>query len=313
MRFNAFLLMTLAWFGTNMTIKLQPVAFEKPASVTGVRLLNGANVQTLAGSQGNLMWVGGDQADSAAKALRVGGPGSTWDAHLGEDGNLAAVYTQPGSAVSWIMLRKTGEAKGTRLNADAFAVYVRPHFVKGPKLQVTSIRLADGKAQVMMLSPSSAPVGEEQGSITDARLLAGADGYWLFTLSRVPGVGGDAAPRETVSGKQMPGILHVTRLGEDLKLLGKPVPVFGLRPVYEFDVDAAPDHEVAVLATTPAGLIYARSALKETPVPEKLVTETPFEHPLSSPSLVVHDGKLICAVIENIGTPEARILKGQIE
>ena len=26
--------------------------------------------------------------------------------------------------------------------------------------------------------------------------------------------------------------------GGDLKPLGKPVPVFGLRPVYEFDVDA---------------------------------------------------------------------------
>jgi hypothetical protein len=313
MRFSAFLLTTLVWIGTNMTIKLQPVAFEKPASVTGVRLLNGAHVQTLAGSQGSLMWVGGDQADAATKVLQVGGPGSTWDAHLGEDGNLTAVYTQPGSAVSWIMLRKMEEAKGTRLNADAFAVYVRPHFVKGPKLQVTAIRLADGKAQVMMLSPSSAPVGEEQGSITDARLLVVADGYWLFTLSRVPGVGGDAAPRETVSGKQMPGILQVTQLGEDLKPLGKPVPVFGPRPVYEFDVDVAPDHEVAVLATTPSGLIYARSALKETPVPEKLITETPFDHPLSSPSLVVHDGKPICAVIENLGTPEARILKGQVE
>lgn len=127
-----------------MTIKLQPVAFEKPATVTGVRLLNGAHVQTLAGSQGSLMWVSGDQAGSEAKALKVGGPGSTWDADPGEDGNLAAVYTQPGSAVSWIMLRETGEAKGTRLNDDAFAVYVWPHFVKGAKLQVTAIRLAGG-------------------------------------------------------------------------------------------------------------------------------------------------------------------------
>lgn len=303
-----------------MTIKLQPAVFDKPADVTGVQLLSGTGVQLLASFEGTPQLMGEDKSVDSTKALQVGGmPGMTWDARRAEDGSIATVYSEPGSAVSWIKLRKTAGGGAIRLNPESFALYVHPHFVKGPKFQVTAIHLVDDRAQVVLFSPGSmkvplsSPIGDQERSITDARLLAGTDGYWLFTLSRVPGVGGDAEPRETVSGSGMPEILHMTQLSEDLKPLGKPVPVLGVRPVYEFDVDVTPDHEVAVLATTPAGLIYARSALKEAPIPEKLITETPFEHPLSSPSLVVHDGKPLCAVIENIGTPAARILKGQIE
>jgi hypothetical protein len=111
----------------------------------------------------------------------------------------------------------------------------------------------------------------------------------------------------------MPGILHATRLGDDFKAIDKPVAILGLRPVYEFDVDTGTDHEVAVLATTPNGLIYAKSALKATPLPETAIKETPFERPLSLPSLLIHDGKPYCAVIEDIGTPAARIMRAEID
>jgi hypothetical protein len=120
-------------------------------------------------------------------------------------------------------------------------------------------------------------------------------------------------PRRIISGDQMPGVLHITRRGEDLKPPDKPASVFGPRPVYKFDVDATSDGEVAVLAAAPDGLLDARSALKEVPLPEKLVEEMPFEHPLSSPSLIIRDGKPLCAVVENIRTPEARILRRQTE
>jgi hypothetical protein len=89
--------------------------------------------------------------------------------------------------------------------------------------------------------------------------------------------------------------------------------VFANRPVYEFDVQPAADGEVAIIATTPAGAIYARGRLADTPLAADRWKETPFAAPLSSPSLLVSNGAAHVAALERAGEPNARILRGRVE
>ncbi len=304
---------------TNMNIDLQPVPVANAASLTGVQLLDGNGVELLAGSGGTLSLMPEPESGAQPGAtLHLGGvPGKTWDARF-DGGILNAVHTQPGSAVCWIMSRRSGVEEATRLHSDTFAVYLQPHYVKraaSGDAPVTAIRHENGKAQVVYFPRSDGatavlPIGEPTASITDARLLADSNGYWLFTLVRVPG---DPTPRETPSGRRTAGILYATRLGKDLKPIGSAaIRIIGKQRVYEFDVDRAPNDETAIFATTHAGAIYARGALSDSPLPEEAWKETVFERPLSSPSLLLRNGAAYCAAIENMRKTDARVLRGTV-
>jgi hypothetical protein len=304
---------------TNMNIDLQPVPVPSAASLNGVQLLDGKGVELLAGSGGTLSLIPEGQSEAQARAtLRLGGlPGKTWDALL-DGGALHAVYTEPGSAVCWIMSQRSEVEGATRLHSETFAVYLQPHYVKGAvsaDAPVTAIRHQAGKAQVVYFPRSDREtvalrVGEPAASITDSRLLRDSNGYWLFTLARAPGA---ATPRQTPSGRRTGGILHAIRLGKDLKSVGvAAIPILGAQPVYEFDVDRAPDGQTAIFATTQRGAIYASGALSDSPLPPEAWKETVFERPLSSPSLLLRNGVAYCAAIENMRKPDARVLRGRI-
>ncbi len=319
-----FFLGVILWSGTNMNIKLLPLPLDDAASVTRVQLFIGSGVQLLAASGGELSVIteGPGHADRVP-AMQLGG-GQAWDARRLDGGPLGgtfftAVYVQAGSATSSIMSKTAKARSGTRLHEEAFAVYVQPHYVKGriTTLPVTAIHLKDGRAQAVLFSydpqsgaPTMRPAGDPAPLMTDARLLADATGYWMFTL--VPAES-EAAPRETGTATRAPGLLHAVRLDAHLKPHGDAFPVFGDHPVYEFDIDAAPENQAAIFATTPAGAIYAQSALNDAPLPADAWKETRFARPLSSPSLLIHDGIPQLAAIEQPAEPEARILRGRVE
>ncbi len=301
-----------------MTIHLEPVPLADAPAVSGVRLLDRAGIPLLLGAAGKLFV---PSESGKWPELNLGGlPGAAWDARLAADGSLAAVYTKPGSAFCWIMSRKSGAETALRLHEETFVVYVQPHFVKGlaAGLSVSAILHKNDRAQVMLFRSAERqteprPLGVPANFLSDARVLRDADGYWLFTQTRITGAAAGAGPRDTSSGTEMPGILHAHRFDKDLKPVGQPIPILGAQAVYEFDVEPAPDGKVAIFATTPAGAVYALSALSDSPFPHDAWKETAFKMPLSSPSLLLHDGIAHCAAVESLETKEARVLRGRIE
>jgi hypothetical protein len=281
-----------------MDIKLLPLTLDDAASVTGVQLFNGSGVHLLAASGGELSVIPeGPGNAERVPAMQLGG-GHAWDGRQLDGGPLGgtfftAVYVQAGSATSSIMSKTAKARSGIRLHQETFAVYVQPHYVKGKitTLPVTAIHLKGGRAQVVLFSydpaagaPTERPAGEPAALMTDARLLQDATGYWMFTLAPAES---EAAPRETGTATRVAGLLHAVRLDAELKPHGASFLIFGDHPVYEFDIEGAPGNQVALFATTPAGAIYARAALKDGPLPADAWKETRFARPLSSPSYVV--------------------------
>ncbi len=305
-----------------MNIKLLPLPLDD-VSVTSVQLFEGIGVQLLVASKDGLSVITqGKPTPEIIPTMKLGGSGATWEARRLEDGSFTAVYTQPGSAVCWVMSKRSGESEGIRLHTEAFAVYLQPHYVKGPvsESRVTAIQHKGGLAQVVLFTrdpstrlASTVRIGGTAESIMDARLLQDSAGYWLFLLAAAPGEAGSADPRVTATGSRMAGLLHAVRLDGKLNPIRNSIQVLSGRPIYEFDIEPAPDDQIAIFATTPAGAIYARGALKDIPLKEGAWKESLFAQPLSSPSLLLRKGIAYFAAVEGVKTPNARVLRGQIE
>lgn len=304
----------------HMNIPFQPVALDDAPGVDAVQLVGGDTARLLAASEGRLSSVGEARSASPGLTLDTGAlPGASWDARRLPGGPLQAVFTAPGSGVSGVMSRRADGGDEIRLHAETFVVFVQPRFVKGPGSRVTAIELADDTSQVVLFASAEAagqtPValGRAAASITDARVLAQGDQRWLFTLVRASGDAAEAGPRTTPSGQRMPGLLYATRLDAQLQPVSAAVALLGQHAVYEFDVDAAPGNAVALFATTAAGAIYGRAPLGDTPWPASAWKETPFPRPLASPSLLVHQGQVLCAAISDLNTPQAQVLRCQAD
>ena len=317
-----FVFVIALWAGTNnMDIKLLPVPLDGAASVGGVRLFDREGVKLLVSSPEGLSVIdGGASKAHLVPAMELDSSGG-WDARWTQ-GGFATVYTQPGSAVSWVMSRNSGAPVATRINDEAFANYSQPRFAKGllVGLPITAIYNKNGLSQVVLFSrdpqtreSSTSKLGKPMAAIMDARLLRDSTGYWLFTLAHVPHSSNPSDVVTTVSGATNAAVLLAQRLDQELKLLGEVIRVFGDHPVHEFDVDAAPNGEVVIFATTPAGAIYGRGTLTGGPLPAKAWKETLFKFRLASPSLLLHDGSAYLAAVEKPGEPDTRVLRGQID
>ncbi len=292
---------------TDMNIKLQPLNLESAAPFEAVQLIERDGVQLLVVSGGTLSLLD-PQGKHLVQEMAVQSGGG-WDARW-VAGNVATVYTQPGSAVSSIMFRDSGEPKGTRVNPEAFAVYVQPRFVRGnvDGFPLTAVRQEDSDAHVVLFlrNPQTGDtlthaVGSPMRTIFDARLFHNSDGYTLFVSGPPPDLGGSA------------GVLFAQRLKNDLSPGGPSIRILGNHPMHEFDAAQFPNGEFAIFATTPAGFLYARGALGQTPLPRDSWIETKWKAPLSSPSLLIHDGSVNIAAIEDAGKLESHVLQGRLE
>lgn len=304
----SFLLAALAssWVNTDMNFNLLPVPLEAAAPIDGVELFERDGVQMMVVSGGTLSVLDTQRARLTPE-MELDSSGG-WDARWVE-GGFATVFTQPGSAVSWIMSRNSGAPVATRVNPEAFAVYLQPRFVRGAVegVPLTAVKQENGSSHVLLFSRDprtrallTRSLGDSFPAILDARLLRDGDGYTLFTLAQPPDLGGSA------------GVLTAQRFDAHLNAQGAAERVLGNRPLHEFSIAQASNGEFAIFATTPAGFAYARIKLGRTPLPRPSWIETAHDGTLSSPTLLIHNGSVFIAVVENAREPGARVLRGHI-
>jgi hypothetical protein len=301
-----------------LEITMHVLSLADAASVTGVQLIEDTGAQLLLAQGSELSVVARGAAKAERRPVMQLGAAPAWDIHVKADGSFGAVYAQPASAVSWIMVKDASSSPPTRLNTDAFAVYSRPHFVKGQPdgRSVTAIQDQNGRSWVTSFRGETSTGGilpkqlaGPEKSILDARLVRGPTGYWLFLLMRVPGTVASSTARKTATGTRMPGLVYCRRLDVDLNASGAAVRVLGDHPVYEFDVAAAGGDEFAIFATTPTGAILGKGAGKDGALAPTSWQETSFKNALSSPSILVHQGVVHLAALENAGEPNAHVLQ----
>ncbi len=315
---------TLLLARTTMDIKLQELLLGNTATLTRIQLFEQSGLRMLAASDQNVSII--DNLGGQAKMRPIFQISSdiqspAWEAQPLADNSFSWVYTQVGSAVSWIMSRSSSEAQGSRLHSKAFAVYTEPHYVKGDAsgATVTAILHEEGLAQVELFTrhaPTgfvpSQPLDQPRAFLTDARLLRDSSGYWLFLLMPVAGAIADPQAREIGRGTRLPGFLHAIRLDQELKSSGSLICVFSDWPVYEFDVTQSTNQRVAVFATTPAGAIFALGTLGDGPMPNDAWKETRFTSTLASPSLLIHDATAHLAAIQGLGGANATVVYGSL-
>lgn len=300
----------------DMDLTLLPVPLTNAGSIAAIQLFERDGAQLLAFSGGQLSLVTGAPGPARLVEAMPLDTGSTWEARQFGD-ELTVLYTEAGSAVSWVMSKSTRFPRGARINEETFGVYLQPHFVREPESRsgLTAIRHRGATAQVVLFSHDAATqtdtvreIGRPATAILDARLVRDPNGYLLFTLAQAAA----EAPAPVRRG-HMPAVLTAERLDEGLNARGEPIPVFGRRPVYEFDVDRTSNGDVAVVATTPAGAILGRGVLADAPLAGDQWKETAFPQELASPSLIVSQGVTYVAAMERVGRPEARVLRGRVD
>ena len=302
-----------------MDIKLQPLEIEDAASLTRVQLVDQSGLHLLAASGHHVSILGnlrGPIDSKPAFEVTSGFEQSKWEAQaLPVGGHFSWIYTKAGSAINLLMARTTGEAEGTRVHKEPFAVYVEPHYVRGQRSEglVTAIRLEDGQARVVLFdrrtvagAAPSREAGHGRIAITDAQLLRDSSGFWLLLLVPANDSATNPQPRKTGTGTRMPGLVEATRLDRTLKVLGSPIRLFGGLPVYEFDAALASDQRVVIFATTAAGMVAASGV----PTHELLFKETPVQPALASPALLVEQDSAHMAAISDLGGNRATVVYG---
>lgn len=111
----------------------------------------------------------------------------------------------------------------------------------------------------------------------------------------------------------MPAILHMVHLNAGFEPTGKVAEVFGSLPIYEFDVDAAPNGHIVVFGTTPGGAVFGTGIPQEgKPLPRDGWAETRFQQPLVSPSILVQGRRVHLAAIANLAKNDASVLYGTV-
>jgi hypothetical protein len=312
-----------------MNITLQKIDIGETKPVTGLTLFHRSN-------EVHLLLARGTELSETSPLPHSGGPmrlvpagelgdSGDWDAKpvTGQGAGFVTVYLRAESAVTWAMVRRPDGSNDRRLHLEPFAVYDHPHFVKGQlsdQWTATAVKYADGDSIPVVFSdlgpgaglPTSTPVGNYR-SIRDARLLQSGNAYWLFLLIRVPNAIKNPKLRELATGAQMPAILHMVRLNASFEPAGAVTQVFGSLPIYEFDVDAAPNGHIVVFGTTPSGAVFGNGIPQNgKPLPADAWEETRFERPLVSPSVMVHGRRVHLAALANLGKSDASVLYGTI-
>lgn len=307
----ALLCIAVVWLGAAMTIEFAPVSVPAQATVTAIQFLERPGAPLAVSTGGRLRLL----ADGVLVDLMPIPEGTAWDARQFR-ADFSVLYSEAGSAVSSIMSRSQRFPAGGPVSPPGPGVYVRPHFVAEPDSLsgVTALQLSGNTARPVLFTtdPSTGdPVIRELGTagdpVTDARLLRDGAGFWLVTSRLTDGMSGP--PR---AGRR-PALVVAERLDGTLRADGHAVPVLGSTPVYEFDVTHAGGDQVAIVAATPDGLIVGRGALGSAGMPPDRWSETRMSKPLTSPTLLVEGGVTHVAVIEDAGTPDARILRARVE
>lgn len=312
-----------------MQVTFNAIDTTRPEAITGLRLIQRAACPYLLLAQNTELsealvpvpGAGGVLAFTDAGTLEHD---STWDAKPAPDqpGSYVTLHIQTEGAVAWAMLKAPNSVKSRRLHMEAFAVYGHPRFAKGQQPNewtITAVSYAHGLSipvvfpRLRPFDPPAVEVGRYSETTTDARLLSVANQYWLFVLQLDAIAVGDAPVRQLPHEMQAPGALRAIPLDEAFQPIAPGVAVFGTTPIYEFDVDAAPDGSAVIVATTSNGVVFGRGVLTPgKPLPSNAWEITEVEVPLVSPTVLVNGGFAHVAAIANLGLPDAAVLYGAV-
>lgn len=306
----------------SMQINFNTLPIDTPETVSGLKLVQRSEQPYVALSRGRLLFEAPLPTPITHSLIFTQVDilnDNVLDARPAEKpGSYVTLHTESGSAVVWAMI-KIPEFGSHRLHPETFAVYGGSHFAKGQgkgEWSVTSILFKSGKCTPIIfprLETFNRPyvaLQEYSDSIEEIRLLKAAHDYWLFILRHDSASRKfDAPARGVASDVKRPAILKVIHLNEEFQPTTAEIDIFGPTPIYEFDVDAAPDGSAVVFATTPEGVLFARGKLNPGKAFESDRWQiTKVDAPLTSPSVLVFGASAHVAAIANVDLPHAAVI-----
>ena len=291
--------------------------------VISIRLLSrrgGTALASLADSTGGvfalaLSPIADDQLAPAQQAFDIqsafGAPG--WDSTI-VGGELAAVWTRPGSAISPLVWR-TGDRQDTVLTSEyPMGVFEVPRFVRGTDSPaVTALTERDG-VRVVALFRDGRPAYEILPPAASGLLVAGLlvrqnPGYLLFAAAVPPGP--RLPERYDLSGQSLqPGVLAALPLDARFEPAGQSTRPFGNLPIFEFDGDVS-DSRAFLLATTATGYVTTKGQLTAGAWQWSRPSMVAAAAPAFAPAVLASGETALAALIEAASTGQTLVRIGR--
>ncbi len=258
------------------------------------------------------------------------GPPPAWDAAQHADGSISMVWTQAGSAVVQLAIRNSLDSEEGMVNEQTpFGVFGAPHFSRPDgesRDPIASIALLDGDPQVVIFRRNSdgsfakyqAMDTNWRGLPLDAKLVRCQAGFILIVKVKAEIDGSLEAGRMAGNGSILSlGYLDAFRMDGNFQTWVAMDLDLEKEPVFEFDA-LATDSSLIVLATTQGGGILGIRRIEKASTDKEFKQEVPAVEfasadPLTSPSLWVSGKIVTVAAIQNVRSPESKIVGSQME
>lgn len=271
--------------------------------------------------------VDGQRSSGAAEAFTLPAQLSKpqWSASVASDDSLSVVLTRPGSAISPLVFWNSGSRQQVALSAQRPAgVFDSPRFVRrvqgtgAPAVALES--LAASKVVVLFGPPDTGEPwnyrvlhAPEAGVVQQALAVQSDAGYLLFYKVFVPGgaevdaSGALPSLPHPLFGSVTQGIVYGIRLDRDFGVAGKAFRPLGGELLFEFDADLVGER-VVILGTTASGLVLVGGRMEDDAFVRTERAEGHLPAPLSAPTALIVGSEVYLAVLEQAGSPGARIL-----
>lgn len=295
---------------TNMNTQLKELPLSSPESTLSLRLAdaNGLKLIRMVASDSasprflvSAVGQGQEQAEEQVFPRH----GSEWDAASSPAGALQFAMSNPESATVWLSLVDSASGNKASITAaymDGF--FGSPRFVRRQAaILVTSIAQVGSAPKLVLFSRSAS------GGFGSYRLLpeGGAANPSEGLLIKTEGGFLMVTKKDTGTGARPPGHIFCSSLDEAFQVRQAPRQCLGDREVYGFDADAL-QGKFVLAAETAAGLLIASGNADQS-----LTIEDLPAGPVTSVSVIVHQGRAHLAAIEHAGSRQAKILMGSFE
>lgn len=236
---------------------------------------------------------------------------SQWDVTFDHVDSYHCVIQIAGGAINRLMfLDKKNQIQPLTLDYD-FESFSEPRFFKYalPETTPGMSTVVDSEELVLFAQKSDPKLMQytKVGPWSKGILTRTKTGYFLF------------AKRQTISPEQMggiPGSLEVIELDPLLQIKNPPQKIAIGQDIYEFDVDILPStgsEKFALLVTGKENVTFAitdnHGSIRKSVVLSNQHPETSF---FTRPAVFAQKDSVYVAAIENIGQPNARLLKTTI-
>jgi hypothetical protein len=308
---------------------LRTLAVTDPSKIDGLRLIETGDgpvllysIQTMksppSGFSDHQMLISAasvkdpSQVTPVVSLPRLLPPPPRWDARAAAGGGYEILYEEAGGALYKLLLRDPAGHQGSPSAAHPFESFTQPRFVRGrsnaPGDGVSAV--LDSQTVVVFPPGASAPASAAAAPPPASHVPLGPASAAVVGVWGQPWVAAKTALPGPTSFNEPPGKLSLRRLGS-LAAAAATVSTLPFPGFLAFQFDALElGDEVVIFATgKPAALLLAsrpsRPILFATAERSQLSA-------LSRPTISTAGGHLHVAAIANPGTPEARVLYGDI-